>query len=63
MFPTVTVPLLIVSVPLIVEYELLVVKPLLYPPIRETDTLLLKISFAVYVPAWTSIVFPVTAAL
>ncbi len=50
MFSMVTVPLLIVSVPLIVDVELLIEKPLLYPPIRETDILPLKLSVSWYVP-------------
>ncbi len=51
MFSTVTVPLLIVSVPAIIEYELSGEKLLLYPPKRATDLLVPKLSFSVYVPA------------
>ena len=49
MFQAVTVPLLIIRGSVIIEYELSVEKLLLYPPIRLTDTFLLKLSFFTYV--------------
>ena len=45
MFWTVTVPLLIVNVPAITEFEVSVEKLPLNPPIRATEILLLKLSF------------------
>ena len=63
MFWALTDPPLIISIPVIVEYELKVEKPLSYPPMRVVDTLLLKLSFSGNVPASTSMMLSFPQAL